>query len=242
MIFREKATTRIDDFGADGYMLLPALLKVLENAADHHSAAVADESVEDSMHGVAWILAEWRVELIKPPTFNDEIRVETWISDGAAAAYSNREFLVLDKDGTALVKASAKLTLFDLCENRIIRTDRSVLEKYLPEGKTVFSEKPRRLVPAKSFYGETTFSLRRSDIDYNGHVHNTNYLCFAQEVLSESAAQSTAIASFRISYKRPLRFGDCVVIKSAEEDGVVNICIFGNEELCAVVEIVQKSI
>ena len=35
MIFREKATTRIDDFGADGYMLLPALLKVLENAADH---------------------------------------------------------------------------------------------------------------------------------------------------------------------------------------------------------------
>ena len=180
------------------------------------------------MHGVAWILAEWRVELIKPPTFNDEIRVETWISDGAAAAYSNREFLVLDKDGAALVKASAKLTLFDLCENRIIRTDRSVLEKYLPEGK--------------SFSGETTFSLRRSDIDYNGHVHNTNYLCFAQEVLPESAAQSTAIASFRISYKRPLRFGDCVVIKSAEEGGVVNICIFGNEELCAVVEIVQKSI
>ena len=170
MIFREKATTRIDDFGADGYMLLPALLKVLENAADHHSASVADESVEDSMHGVAWILAEWRVELIKPPTFNDEIRVET------------------------------------------------------------------------CFSGETTFSLRRSEIDYNGHVHNTNYLCFAQEVLSESAAQSTAIASFRISYKRPLRFGDCVVIKSAEEGGVVNICIFGNEELCAVVEIVQKSI
>ena len=71
MIFRETAVTRIDDFDAKGYMLPSALLKVLENAADHHSASVTDESVEGSMHGVAWILAEWRVEIIRTPRYNE---------------------------------------------------------------------------------------------------------------------------------------------------------------------------
>ena len=87
MIYREKAETRIDDFDADGYMLLPSVLKVLENAADHHSASVTDESVEGSMRGVAWILAEWRVEIIRTPRYNDVINIETWISDGSAAAH-----------------------------------------------------------------------------------------------------------------------------------------------------------
>ena len=45
MIFRETAVTRIDDFDAKGYMLPSALLKVLENAADHHSASVTDLSL-----------------------------------------------------------------------------------------------------------------------------------------------------------------------------------------------------
>ena len=81
MIYREKAETRIDDFDADGYMLLPSVLKVLENAADHHSASVTDESVEGSMHGVAWILAEWRVEVIKLPSYRDTLVIETWISE-----------------------------------------------------------------------------------------------------------------------------------------------------------------
>ena len=67
MIFREKAATRIDDFDAEGCMLLPAVLKVFENAADHHSAFVTDESVDGSMHGVAWILAEWRLEVVRTP-------------------------------------------------------------------------------------------------------------------------------------------------------------------------------
>ncbi len=238
MIFREKAATRIDDFDANGYMLPPAVLKVLENAADHHSAAVADESVDGSMHGTAWILAEWRVEVVRTPRYDDEMTVETWISDGSAAAHSNREFLLLDEGGGVLVKAAAKLTLFDLKENRIIKTDRAALERYRPEGRAVFPEKARRLIPAESFDCETAFPLRRSDIDYNGHVHNTAYLSFALDALPD-AVQSTAIAKIRIAYKRPLRLCGSAVIKYRKDGGVWNICIFGSEELCAIVELTE---
>lgn len=242
MIFRETAVTRIDDFDAKGYMLPSALLKVLENAADHHSASVTDESVEGSMHGVAWILAEWRVEIIRTPRYNDVINIETWISDGSAAAHSNREFLLSDEHGGVLVKAAAKLTLFDLKANRIIKTDRAILERYRPEGSSVFSEKAHRLIPAESFSSETVFPLRRSDIDYNGHVHNTSYLNFVFDILPENAVQSFDIAKVRIAYKRPIKLGDNTIIKFHKDGGVWNVCVFGNDVLCAIIELTEREI
>ena len=240
MIYREKAETRIDDFDADGYMLLPSVLKVLENAADHHSASVTDESVEGSMRGVAWILAEWRVEVIKLPSYRDTLVIETWISEESAAAHSNREFLLLDDRGNVLIKAAAKLTLFDLKENRIIKTDRAILERYRPEGSSVFSEKAHRLIPAESFSSETVFPLRRSDIDYNGHVHNTAYLDFALDILPEEAARSAEISGIRIAYKHPLRLGDRAKIRFCGKNGVWNICFFTDEALCAIVELTEN--
>ena len=242
MIFRETAVTRIDDFDAKGSMLPSALLKVLENAADHHSASVTDESVEGSMHGVAWILAEWRVEIIRTPRYNDIINIETWISDGSAAAHSNREFLLSDEHGGVLVKAAAKLTLFDLKANRIIKTDRAILERYRPEGNSVFSEKAHRLIPAESFSSETVFPLRRSDIDYNGHVHNTSYLNFVFDILPENAVQSFDIAKVRIAYKRPIKLGDNTIIKFHKDGGVWNVCVFGNDVLCAIIELTEREI
>lgn len=242
MIYREKAETRIDDFDADGYMLLPSVLKVLENAADHHSASVTDESVEGSMRGVAWILAEWRVEVIKLPSYRDTLVIETWISEESAAAHSNREFLLLDDRGNVLIKAAAKLTLFDLKENRIIKTDRAILERYRPEGSSVFSEKVHRLIPAESFSSETVFPLRRSDIDYNGHVHNTSYLNFVFDILPENAVQSFDIAKVRIAYKRPIKLGDNTIIKFHKDGGVWNVCVFGNDVLCAIIELTEREI
>lgn len=241
MVFREKIVTRIDDFDKKGYFLLPSLLKVLENVADHHSAAVTDESVDGSMHGIAWILAEWRVEIVKMPKYSDALFAETWISEGALAAHSNREFLISDESGNIFVKAAAKLTLFDLKANRIIKTNRAVLDKYLPEGTTVFSEKARRLIPAENYSSEREFSLRRSDIDYNGHVHNTEYLSFALEIMPEEAAESNSVASFRVAYKRPLHYGDKVVIRSNCDGGVWNICIANDDAVCAVVEIKNRN-
>ena len=240
MIYKEKAETRIDDFDADGYMLLPSVLKVLENAADHHSASVTDESVEGSMRGVAWILAEWRVEVIKLPSYRDTLVIETWISEESAAAHSNREFLLLDDRGNVLIKAAAKLTLFDLKENRIIKTDRAILERYRPEGSSVFSEKAHRLIPAESFSSETVFPLRRSDIDYNGHVHNTSYLNFVFDILPENAVQSFDIAKVRIAYKRPIKLGDNTIIKFHKDGGVWNVCVFGNDVLCAIIELTER--
>ena len=141
-----------------------------------------------------------------------------------------------------LVKAAAKLTLFDLKANRIITTDRAVLERYRPEGRAVFSEKAHRLLPAESFEHEVQFPLRRSDMDYNGHVHNTAYLDFALDVLPKEAARSAEISGIRIAYKHPLRLGDRAKIRFCGKNGVWHVCVFGNDVLCAIIELTEREI
>lgn len=84
------------------------------------------------------------------------------------------------------------------------------------------------------------FPLRRSDMDYNGHVHNTAYLDFALDVLPKEAARSAEISGIRIAYKHPLRLGDRAKIRFCGKNGVWNICFFTDEALCAIVELTEN--
>ena len=102
------------------------------------------------------------------------------------------------------------------------------------------TEKARRLLPAESFEHEVQFPLRRSDMDYNGHVHNTAYLDFALDVLPKEAARSAEISGIRIAYKHPLRLGDRAKIRFCGKNGVWNICFFTDEALCAIVELTEN--
>ena len=74
-------------------------------------------------------------------------------------------------------------------------------------------------------------SLRRSDIDYNEHVHNLCYLDFALEALPLSVYQRQAdFHKLRIVYKSPVKAGTTLVCRYAAEEQRHIVGIYGEDE------------
>ena len=59
---------------------------------------------------------------------------------------------------------------------------------YDKEKKQIWYEVPKKKVTApKEFDYERTVNIRREDIDFNGHVHNSKYIVYALDILIRSS-------------------------------------------------------
>ena len=76
----------------------------------------------------------------------------------------------------------------------------------------MFASAAPRLRAPDTFDGEKTLPLRRSDIDFNGHVHNTKYLDFALEALPDSVPRD-AFTGIRMIYPKAVKDANSVTLK-----------------------------
>lgn len=233
MIYRNTLSTRINDFDVNGNLNLSAILVLMENIGDEHSTAVTTNTVAMSVNGIAWILSEWRVEIIKHPTHSDKPTFETWVSGSAPTYRTDRNFTIKDENGNIMVKGVSQLALFNLRENTLVCIDEELMSKYQPEEKGVFEKRLPKLRPPKEYTNEIPFPIRKTDMDYNGHVHNTDYLKFALEALPDGKT----VSSFRIAYYKPVKFGNDLTLKSTETaDGII-IGMYSDNELYSLAEL-----
>ena len=233
MIYREKAAVRIDDFDSLGRLKPAALLKLFENAAGRHSELAMDSISDARAEGVAWILTEWRVEALRTPTLKDELYIETWATTPAPVTRTKRELLVKAADNEELVRAEAQFALYDLGKKRVTAIDAELISRYQPEDKYLFSDELPRFSMPDEYNAEATLTVRRSDVDYNGHVHNTAYLDFAAELLPQGME---TFRRLRIVYRRQLMRGDEVTLRGCEQDGVWRVGIYFGGKLSAGVD------
>ena len=69
------------------------------------------------------------------------------------------------------------------------------------------------------------FALRRTDIDVFRHVTNAVYWHAVHEVMAEHPDIATAPYRAVVEYRKPIRFGENVVIASARDGDAVHIAL-----------------
>lgn len=233
MFYQETAVLRPTDYDIAGRLQPSALLALLELAGAHHSESVGDGLVKD---GVAWLLSQWRVEIRRWPQFGEPIALTTWTRTKSRAAFVYREFQATAPDGTEYFRARAKLTRFNLNAQRLVRIDDESYAAYEPEEKTLFSSELPRMIEQEDYSYERPLQLRRGDMDYNGHVHNTRYLDFATDMLTEDAYRRSVPTSIRIVYHAPILPDSEVVLRCVEREDTFYIAIHADGRLCTLIE------
>lgn len=214
MVFATEFSPLIEDFDNNENLTMSSILKYFENAGSRHSDAAGDSAIKVSeTQGVAWVLTDWKVQVKVFPRYGQKIKVETW-SEGLTSTFGTSRDFYLYADGELLVEGTSRWIRLDLRAGRPIKVTQDLLDRYGPEPeKTVFGgEKLSRIALPENFSFQTKIALRKSDFDFNKHVHNLNYYDFALEAIPESAA---AFKNARISYKTALKQGDGAVAKYA---------------------------
>ena len=183
MIFENKYRVGIRDIIYGNKATDKAILSYMENVACMHSdnAGYGINDIENTK--LVWILLDWRVKIIKRPSYGDEILVKTW-SKGIEKCHAYREFEVLDSKGNVIAIASTKWVLTNCEKGRVVRADESMQQAYPKEEKSVFDLKELdKITEPEKIESKVEYKIRKTDIDINGHVNNLNYLDIAYEAI-----------------------------------------------------------
>ncbi len=235
MIWQEETRLRLSDYDQYGNLKDEALLQLLESAGSHHSDQANDSVIAGSQTGIVWILTEWRIRVTRRPRSSDILHISTWARGKAPAAMIYRDFIVTDGQGEELIRAEATFVLLDTVNGRLTRITETLFQAYQPREETVFDDKPARLRAPEVPQATCRVSLRRSDIDYNGHVHNTRYLDLAREALPEEVLQQQ-FSQIRVLYSKSVTLKDEVTAQYTACDGVSTVVILVRDSVCAIVE------
>lgn len=236
MFYKEKHNPRPSDYNRNGKLSYEAILQILENAAGNHSANMGDSIADANKNGIAWILTEWRVRIVRRPENGESLNIITWVRGKAPASAVYRDFLLTDANGNEVIRAEAKFALFDLATSRLTRISEELFGSYQPESKTVFEDSQRLRAPSE-FTSETEIKLRRSDIDFNGHVHNTRYIDFAMEVLPNEIFARDDFTELHILYFKPVMEHSAVKAQYHFDGSSHLVTIYADTVCCALVEL-----
>ena len=234
MFYSEIYQPGVADFDCSGKFGYEAILRIFENTASRHSDSSGDDIIAESRNGITWVLTDWRVQIVRRPDSKAPLRVTTWVRDSVPIGRIFRDYTLADESGTELVCAESRLILFDLRAQKIIRIDQQRFRSYLPETRGVFASAAPRLRAPAAFDGEKTLPLRRSDIDFNGHVHNTKYLDFALEALPDTVPRD-AFTGFRMVYPKAVKDVDAVTLKYTLTDTGPFVCVYSGDTLCTLI-------
>lgn len=214
MIFTRKYSPRIGDFGQDGALSLRSVLELLEQIGFCHSEEVKDRLMAVQDVEIAWVLAEWTVKLLRPIHPGQELTFSTWVTGKPSASSTLREMEVLDEAGSPVIQALAKFALFNVETGRLTRITPELFGNYEPEPAAKNQFPGGRLREKGQYDDELLIPVRKGDIDFNGHVHNSVYLDYARELMKTPVGQ---IAWFRVGYKTPVKEGETLTLRHSQE-------------------------
>ncbi|MBE5953699.1 MAG: hypothetical protein E7257_06030 [Lachnospiraceae bacterium] len=181
-----------------------------------------------------WFAINWYIEINRYPKMFEDVLVKTWPYD-FTSSMGYRNVIIEDETGQVIVAADSIWTLVDLDSGRPIRITEEDSAGYDLEEKYSIENPGRKIKLPKEFQLLDTVSVKKSDIDYNGHMSNGKYIQLADEYIPVESHPG----KIRVEYKSQSRYGELLEIyKAAEEDKTI-IKIQGKEDgsVKAVVEL-----
>ncbi len=205
MIYTENFKMSLKDIGKQNKIKNRAILEILENIAGYQSDYVGFGANETVKTKIAWVLLDWKLEVIKRPTYGQTLQVKTW-GRNMNKFFTYRDYEIYDENNELCIIATSKWTLLNIEKRKMVRLTEELIEKYKPEEKSVFlDEKLDKIKIPTKFISNIKYKVIRKDIDLNKHMHNLYYLDLAYEALPEDVYAKRPFDNVRITYKKEIK-------------------------------------
>lgn len=239
MIFTNTYTIGMEDIGYNNEATNKAILSFLEDIACLHSATAGYGVMDINTKKRAWLLLDWRLEVMRRPVYDEVITVDTW-SRGFDRISAFRDFHIRDEKGTIIAKASSRWLLTDTEKRRPVRLNSDITEPYMSEDRSAFSEEKSWDTYDISAIQEKLcmeYRVMRRDIDINKHMHNITYLEIAMEALPENVYGKALFNSVRIQYKKEIRPEENIKLYYIGKNKIHTVILSVDDKINAVVEL-----
>ena len=225
-----KVTTSTCD--SEGKLKLYSALQMMQDCSEmwiDSEPQVKDYFARENM---AQLLASRQVEIVRVPDFKEELTVTTSVY-GMKPMFGFRNTFIYDTEGKPCYRTWSMGAFVDKANGKLKRVDDTVAGSLLIEPQLEMNYKDRRIILPKT-EGEVLEPVKvmRSDIDYNKHLNNANYVRMAMELLPEDFE----IKGLRVEYRVAAKLGDMLVPTIYKHDGVIIVSLSIGEDVSAIIE------
>jgi acyl-ACP thioesterase len=218
-IFIEECSVGFTGIDQSDTLTIASVCDLFQEAAISHAEilGVGREAMKDS--GQVWILSRLSVFMDRRPRFGEKITIRTWPrNSNKLFAIRDYDIHPLNLDETGIVRGRSAWLVVDLEKRRPLRPE-AVVEK-LPANEGINAlpganppgNSPPPSLSVREFILEQSV-LRRacySDIDFNGHVNNTRYIQWIQDLLDPEILVKAQQIRLDINYLAEVRHGETI--------------------------------
>ena len=227
-----KVTTSTCD--SDGKLKLYSALQMMQDCSEMWIDS--EQGVKDyfEKENMAQLLASRQVEVIRRPSFKEELTVTTSVY-GMKSMFGFRNTFIYDAEGLPCYRTWSMGAFVDKGTGKLKKVDDQTISTMLLEPKLDMNYKDRRIILPKE--GGTVLApvaVQRADIDYNKHVNNANYIRMAMELLPEGFE----VKGLRVEYRVPARLNDQLVPTVYQQDELVIVALNIGNDVSTIIEFI----
>ena len=191
----------VDCFGR----LKPSMLLFFcQDVAGHHCLELGADYDTLARRNLFWAIIRQKVQITRLPRSGETIHVETWPMP-TTRTYYPRSTVAYDREGKELFRSIGMWVLMDMDTRAMILPRRSGVDvQGLLTGAELMI--PGSLSP-HNFSAVKTRLVGYTDLDRNGHMNNTRYLEWMDDLLPSAFHREHIPAEFTVCYHSEAREG-----------------------------------
>lgn len=221
MIYTFDSRVRYSEVDHKGTLTLPAMMNYLQDCSTFQSEDIGVGLAALRERHRVWLLSYWQVEIRRFPKLGERITVGT-MATGFRGFFGNRNFYIDDADGDRLACANSIWVFMDAQTGRPIKPGEEEIAPYGLEDPLEMEYEGRKIGLSQEGQALEPFPVRRTHIDTNEHVNNSQYIQMVMDVLPGDME----VHRLRVDYKKSAVMGDIIFPRISREEGrtVVELC------------------
>ncbi|HEX7096630.1 MAG TPA: acyl-ACP thioesterase domain-containing protein [Acidimicrobiales bacterium] len=225
-VFTAERRVRLGDVDTSGCLRLDACARYLQDVARDDAA---DSAIENPL---GWVVRRTVVHVVRPPAFQELVRLETWCS-GVGSRWAERRTTIVGEHG-GLVEAASVWVHLDLETGRPLRLGPSFHERYAASAGGRSADARLRHDPEVPPGADVRhWAWRATDFDVLGHVNNAACGAVVEEgVAAGSDGADRAGLLAELEYRDPALPGCPATLATTTEGDAARIWLLAGERLC----------
>ena len=219
MIYRKRFS--LTDLHVDCFLRLKksVLLYLAQEVAADHAAQLGTGWEKLNQKNLFWAVIRHKVQITRLPVSGETITVETWPLPATRVAYP-RATIAYDAEGKELFRTMALWVLMDTKTRAMILPGKSGVD--VPGiVRGLEADMPGSIVP-KPLAHTCTHTVGYALLDRNGHMNNTRYLDWLDDLLTASFHQAHPPKEFTVCYLSEAKEGQKITLDWAlSEDNLL---------------------
>lgn len=220
-IFRQTYTVSGNHVDRYGKLKPSALLFFAQEAAGGHCTQLALDWETLAARNLFWAVLRYRVQIIRLPRAGETVTVETWPMPTTRSAFP-RATVGYDADGKEVFRAISLWVLMDRSSRAMVLPGKSGIEL---QGTIRGCElaTPASIVP-KVMEHTVTRRVGYTELDRNGHMNNTRYMDWVDDLLPSAFHQQHPIKEFTLCYLAEATEGQNICLDwQLDQDGCLQV-------------------